>query len=84
MYLGMPSAGEEVRILQEFLNQFIPTPPLLREDGIFGPKTKARVILFQQQAGLVPDGIVGPKTGQALVGRALAITISGSQAARRV
>lgn len=31
-------------------------------DGRFGPKTEAAVRTLQQQAGLVVDGIVGPKT----------------------
>jgi hypothetical protein len=32
----------------------------------FGPKTEAAVREFQRQRGMVPDGIVGPKTWQAL------------------
>lgn len=35
-------------------------------DGVFGPKTKAAVILFQKRNGLVADGIVGTKTAQAM------------------
>ena len=31
-------------------------------DGIFGPRTKNAVILFQRDHNLVPDGIVGPLT----------------------
>lgn len=31
-------------------------------DGIFGGKTEAAVRVFQRDHGLVPDGIVGPKT----------------------
>jgi peptidoglycan hydrolase-like protein with peptidoglycan-binding domain len=33
---------------------------------IFGPKTEAAVRQFQRQRGMVPDGIVGPKTWEAL------------------
>jgi peptidoglycan hydrolase-like protein with peptidoglycan-binding domain len=32
------------------------------EEGVFGTSTERAVILFQRKAGLVPDGIVGPKT----------------------
>jgi putative chitinase len=35
-------------------------------DGTFGPGTEAAVIAFQKSEGLVPDGIVGGRTGQAL------------------
>ena len=36
--------------------------------GTFGPKTEAAVRAFQREHGLVPDGIVGPKTWAALDG----------------
>ncbi len=35
-------------------------------DGIYGPKTKAAVKLFQRKNGLVADGIVGTKTAAAM------------------
>lgn len=39
---------------------------LLPADGNFGPKTEAAVRRFQRDKGMVPDGIVGPKTWQAI------------------
>jgi len=36
--------------------------------GAFGPRTEATVRKFQEDKGLVPDGIVGPKTWAALDG----------------
>jgi hypothetical protein len=35
-------------------------------DGKYGAKTRAAIVTFQQTAGLVPDGIIGPKTSTML------------------
>lgn len=50
--------GEQVKCLQTKLN--------ITSDGIFGPITKATVIIFQKANLLVPDGIVGPLTREKL------------------
>lgn len=55
--------GTPVRTLQTLLNQ---QGANLVVDGKFGTATKVAVIQFQQQRGLVSDGIVGPKTWAAL------------------
>lgn len=49
------SAGPSVERLQRALG-------LLAADGIFGPFTEAAVRQWQRSKGLVPDGIVGPKS----------------------
>jgi len=46
--------GDFVRQLQKELGA--------REDGDFGPGTEAAVRAFQREHGMVPDGIVGPKS----------------------
>jgi hypothetical protein len=60
--LAVGSRGPEVETLQAALNFYLPRPPKLVVDGIFGPKTRARVVEFQGRQGLAADGIVGPKT----------------------
>ncbi len=65
------STGPDVKLLQGLLNQKVPLPKLpqgkkLVEDGIFGSKTDAATRAFQQMKGLKVDGVVGPKTWEAL------------------
>jgi peptidoglycan hydrolase-like protein with peptidoglycan-binding domain len=50
--------GDDVAMVQQLLG--------VDADGIFGRRTRARVIEFQLTSGLVPDGIVGPLTFSAL------------------
>jgi ABC-type transport system involved in cytochrome bd biosynthesis fused ATPase/permease subunit len=48
--------------LQTALNSKPSRLPRLVADGIFGPRTRERVLEFQRSNGLQPDGIVGEKT----------------------
>jgi N-acetylmuramoyl-L-alanine amidase len=66
LYLRFPSfRGDDVRALQGRLNLIgFDTG---REDGIFGERTDLAVREFQRNVGLVPDGIVGPVTLDALL-----------------
>jgi peptidoglycan hydrolase-like protein with peptidoglycan-binding domain len=58
-------------IHQEMLNVAIDDDRPLKVDGLFGPKTKARVVQFQKTFKLFADGVVGPKTAKALVAAVL-------------
>lgn len=80
--------GTDVKVLQTLLN-YLPasiTGPDIATDGIFGPKTEAAVVRFQQYFGISADGIVGPQTywylGQP-VGRFARGTVFGSRTLRR-
>lgn len=57
--------SELVKQMQEALH--------ISADGDFGSKTEAAVRAFQRTQGIVPDGIVGPKTWAALDGKADAL-----------
>lgn len=48
-------AGPWVQRLQQALG-------IVPADGVFGPRCEAAVRVFQRGQGLVPDGIVGPRT----------------------
>lgn len=54
MTLKKGSRGNEVKLLQEFLDT--------DTDGVFGPGTERAVKEWQAKNGLVADGIVGPAT----------------------
>ena len=59
-------SGSDVLDLQKALGLTAPHP------GLFGDVTKQGVIAFQKANGLVPDGIVGPKTWAAIKAQAKA------------
>lgn len=65
-YLRRGLRGNDVAKLQADLNRYLQPVPLLAVDGIFGRNTELAVVAFQRREGLVPDGIVGPKTFSAL------------------
>ncbi len=58
--------GEDVEDVQRALAKFGFSPGAF--DGIYGLKTEAAVKGFQKRSGLDADGIVGPKTVEALKG----------------
>ncbi|HEX2713317.1 MAG TPA: peptidoglycan-binding protein [Candidatus Acidoferrales bacterium] len=60
-----PELREEVKTLQILLNQ---DGSSLKVDGIFGRDTEGAVRRFQNEHGLVDDGIVGPLTWSVLLG----------------
>jgi len=75
--LKLHDKGDDVKHLQDDLNIVMygfgknavdgqPNSPRLIVDGDFGAKTEARVKDFQRNNNLTVDGIVGPKTWQAL------------------
>lgn len=62
--LRQGSRGHDVRLLQERLVDAGFDPG--GTDGIFGPRTLMAVLAFQDDAGLVADGLVGARTKAAL------------------
>lgn len=55
--------GEEVRVIQGYINRIARTDPAIPEiavDGVFGPQTKAAVIAIQAQLGIEQNGAIGP------------------------
>ena len=64
--LRMGSQGAAVRELQALLKVAV--------DGKFGPKTREAVLRFQRSRNLTADGVVGPRTWQALGSGAPAAT----------
>jgi len=60
--------GPQVVQLQELLNAVSSLLLRLRVDGAFGLKTQTRVIEFQNDSRLKPDGLVGPLTMARLQG----------------
>ncbi|MBO5270390.1 MAG: peptidoglycan-binding protein [Clostridia bacterium] len=60
--LRIGSDGEDVRLLQEYLNyiaEYFPEIPTVDPTGYFGERTEEAVLAFQNRFGLTPNGIVG-------------------------
>lgn len=67
--LSLGSSGSYVELAQYFLrviSAYNPEIPSITIDGIFGQNTKTAVIAFQKAYGLCQDGVIGPKTWEAL------------------
>jgi len=62
--LKVGMTGADVRELQTSLNYLGFSAG--SADGIFGSRTRAAVVSFQQSRGLATDGIVGPNTARAI------------------
>ena len=81
-YPGTPlrtgSTGPNVVVIQVALNRISQSYPAIPKipanDGIFGSRTEASVVAFQQIFGLTPDGIVGPGTWYEIVRVYTAVT----------
>lgn len=54
-------ASVETKLLQRLLNKKGANPKL-KEDGVFGVKTRSAVVAFQAHEGIPKNGIVGPET----------------------
>lgn len=69
-FLRLGSRGDDVKSLQFYLNRIYQgssAVPQLTVDGIFGLGTENNVIVFQNQNNLIPDGIVGKNTWDAII-----------------
>ena len=66
--LRQGSKGEDVRALQILLAGRGCNGSMHAPDGSFGPNTLGAVKLYQEKAGLDPDGIVGKLTWSAILG----------------
>ena len=66
MLLKKGSKGEDVFFAQIYLNIQVKPIPKLNTDKVFDTKTEETVLFFQKIKGLTQDGIIGPRTWEAL------------------
>ncbi len=78
--LKQAASGPQVKLLQENLVKlgYLKSTDV---DSSFGPKTDAALKAFQKAAGLTTDGIVGPKTKEAIESRINPKTTANATAA---
>jgi putative peptidoglycan binding protein len=63
---GNRNSADYIRWVQQALNKILGLR--LAVDGVTGTQTRSAIRSFQQQKGLVADGVVGSKTEAALIG----------------
>ena len=68
--IKLGSKGEDVKVLQKYLG--------LNPDGDFGPKTLLKVKEWQIKNKLTPDGVIGPKSWEIILGNQTQITSTNS------
>jgi len=64
--LKLGSKGADVARMQTLLNSLLKPSPKLSVDGDFGKKSHDALVRFQASRHLAADGVVGPKTWEAL------------------
>lgn len=64
--LKLGSKGADVARMQTLLNSLLKPSPRLTVDGDFGKRSHDALVLFQAGRRLTADGVVGPKTWEAL------------------
>lgn len=69
--IKLGSKGEDVKVLQKYL--------VLNPDGDFGPKTLLKVKEWQIKNKLTPDGVIGPKSWEIILGNQTQTTSTNTQ-----
>lgn len=80
--LAVGSRGEEVRLLQSYLQtiaQFIDEVPPVTPDGVFGPRTEEAVRAVQRLFALEETGAVDPLTWVAIASLYSDLTVGGNK-----
>ena len=68
--IKLGSKGEDVKVLQKYLG--------INPDGDFGPKTLLKVKEWQIKNKLTPDGVIGPKSWEIILGNQTQTTSTSS------
>ena len=75
--------GDQGKEVAEIQAQLVEVGYDVSADGDFGPATKEAIKSFQKSQGLEVDGIVGPSTYYALMGRSMPVVSRGNNYASR-
>jgi hypothetical protein len=68
VYLSMRTGGRAPAAVKQVQHRLAALGYRISIDGVFGPQTNHAVRDYQRKHGLVPDGVVGPRTAASLFG----------------